>query len=252
MPVSERPILILGGTAEAAKLAARLVSQGHRVISSLAGRTREPAILDGEVRIGGFGGARGLTGYIARENVSLLIDATHPFATQISDNALIAAASTKIPFVRLERPAWHARPGDNWTSVTSIEEAVSAIPARARVLLALGRQHIAPFSRRGDVHFVVRMIDPPEQPLDLVDFELELSKPGKVEDEAAFLAKRRLTHIVCRNSGGSASYTKIKAARELGLPVIIIDRPHRPVAHTLPDIESVGQFIDNTLGSFRA
>lgn len=251
MLVSERPILILGGTAEAAKLAARLVSQGHRVISSLAGRTREPASLDGEVRIGGFGGARGLTGYIVRENVSLLIDATHPFATQISDNALVAAASTKIPFVRLERPAWHARPGDKWTSVTSIDGAVSAIPARARVLLALGRQHIAPFSRRGDVHFVVRMIDPPEMPLDLIDFELELSKPGNVDDETDFLTRKRLTQIVCRNSGGAASYAKIKAARDLGLPVIMIDRPHRPATHTVPDIESVRQFIDNTLGSFR-
>jgi precorrin-6A/cobalt-precorrin-6A reductase len=249
--VSDRPILILGGTAEASKLAARLVAHGHRVISSLAGRTRDPAKLEGEVRIGGFGGARGLTGYIARENVSLLIDATHPFATQISDNALVAAASTKIPFVRLERPAWHARPGDKWTSVTSLEEAVSAIPARARVLLALGRQHIAPFSRRGDVHFVVRMIDPPETPLDLIDFELELSKPGKVEDETAFLTKKRLSHIVCRNSGGSASYTKIKAARDLGLPVIMIDRPRRPGTYTLEDIESVGHFVDETLGSLR-
>lgn len=249
--MSDQPILILGGTAEAARLAARLVAQGYRVISSLAGRTRNPQSPDGEVRIGGFGGARGLTGYIARENVALLIDATHPFATQISDNALVAVASTQVPFVRLERPAWHKRPGDRWTSVTSMEEAVSAIPARARVLLALGRQHIAPFSRRGDVHFVVRMIDPPETPLDLIDFELELSKPGNVEEETDFLTMKRLTHIVCRNSGGSASYAKIKAARDLGLPVIMIDRPHRPLTHTLPDVESVGQFVSDTLGSFR-
>lgn len=249
--MSDRPILILGGTAEAAKLAARLMAQGYRVISSLAGRTREPAKLEGEVRTGGFGGARGLIGYIARENVSLLIDATHPFATQISDNALVAAATTKVPFVRLERPAWHARPGDKWTSVSSLEETVSAIPTKSRVLLALGRQHIAPFARRGDVHFVVRMIDPPEVPLDLIDFELELSKPGSVEDETTFLTKKRLSHIVCRNSGGSASYTKIKAARDLGLPVIMIDRPHRPGTYTLPDIESVSHFVDETLGSLR-
>lgn len=250
--MSDRPILILGGTAEASKLATLLVAQGRRVISSLAGRTRDPAKLEGEVRTGGFGGARGLTGYIARENVSLLIDATHPFATQISDNALVAVASTQVPFVRLERPAWHPKPGDRWTSVASLEEAVAAIPTRARVLLALGRQHVASFSRRGDVHFVVRMIDPPETPLDLVDFELELSRPGKVEDETAFLTKKRLTLIVCRNSGGSASYTKIKAARDLGLPVIMIDRPHRPGTHTLIDIESVSQFVDEILGSLRA
>lgn len=250
MPVSDRPILVLGGTAEAAKLASRLVGQGHRIISSLAGRTRDPAKLEGEVRIGGFGGAEGLADYIAHENIGLLIDATHPFATQISDNAIIAAATTGIPFTRLERPAWVAKPGDRWKTVAALEQAVAAIPSKARVLLALGRQHIAPFSRRGDVHFVVRMIDPPETPLDLIDFELELSKPGKVDDETSFLIKKRLTHIVCRNSGGAASYAKIKAARDLGIPVVMIERPHRPAARTLPDIESVVGFVNETLRLF--
>jgi precorrin-6A/cobalt-precorrin-6A reductase len=247
--VSNGPILILGGTAEASKLASRLAAQGHRVISSLAGRTLNPATLKGEVRIGGFGGARGLIAYIVKQEVSVLIDATHPFATQISDNAILAAASTKTHFVRLERPAWHAKPGDSWSIVASLEDAVSLIPAKARVLLALGRQHIAPFSRRGDVHFVVRMIDPPEAPLDLVDFELELSKPGKVDDETAFLTTKRLTHIICRNSGGTASYTKIRAARDLGIPVIMIDRPHRPSTHSVADIESVILFVDKLFGS---
>ena len=247
--MSDRPILVLGGTAEATKLASQLVGQGHRVISSLAGRTRDPARIEGEVRIGGFGGAGGLADYIAHENVSLLIDATHPFATQISDNAIIATATTGIPFARLERPAWAAKPGDKWKTVAALEQAVAAIPSKARVLLALGRQHIAPFSRRGDVHFVVRMIDPPETPLDLIDFELELSKPGKVDDETNFLIKKRLTHIVCRNSGGAASYAKIKAARDLGIPVIMIERPHRPATHTLPDIESIIGFVNETLSS---
>ncbi|WP_425515252.1 cobalt-precorrin-6A reductase [Phyllobacterium endophyticum] len=247
MLVSDRPILILGGTAEASRLASQLIARNYRVISSLAGRTRNPAKLEGEVRIGGFGGARGLIAYIASHDVSLLIDATHPFAMQISDNAILAAASTGILFVRLDRPAWHPKPGDKWSIVSSLEEAVSAIPPRARVLLALGRQHIAPFSRRGDVHFVVRMIDPPEVPLDLVDFELELSRPGKTEDEVAFLTGKRITHIICRNSGGSASYTKIKAARDLGVPIIMIDRPARREAHVLPDVESVLAFVDEAI-----
>jgi precorrin-6A/cobalt-precorrin-6A reductase len=245
--VSDRPILILGGTAEASRLASQLVARNYRVISSLAGRTRNPAKLEGEVRTGGFGGARGLIAYIVSQDVSMLVDATHPFAMQISDNAILAAASTGILFVRLDRPVWHRKPGDKWSIVASLEEAVSAIPPRARVLLALGRQHIAPFSRRGDVHFVVRMIDPPEAPLDLVDFELELSKPGKAEDEVAFLTEKRITHIVCRNSGGSASYTKIKAARDLGVPIIMIDRPARRAANVLPDVESVLAFVDEAM-----
>lgn len=247
MPASDRPILILGGTAEASKLAARLMESGYRVISSLAGRTKDPARLEGEVRIGGFGGVAGLCDYIARQHVALLIDATHPFATQISDNAIVAAAATDVPFVRLERPAWLQRPGDAWTTAMTLEEAVAAIPTRARVLLALGRQHIAPFARRGDVHFVVRMIDPPEVPLGLIDYELELSKPGSLEEETAFLRAKRLSHIVCRNSGGTASYAKIRAARELGLPVIMIERPHRPGANTVPDIDDVIKFVDANL-----
>lgn len=247
--MSNQLILILGGTAEASKLASKLVGKGHRVISSLAGRTSTPAKIEGEVRIGGFGGAQGLADYITRENVSLLIDATHPFATQISDNALVAATSTGIPFVRLERPAWVAKPGDKWKIVATLELAVAAIPSKARVLLALGRQHIGPFSRRGDVHFVVRMIDPPETPLGLIDFELELSKPGKVDEETAFLIRKRLTHIVCRNSGGTSSYAKIKAARDLDLPVIMIERPYRTGTRTLPDVESVIGFVAEMLGS---
>ncbi|QND53523.1 cobalt-precorrin-6A reductase [Phyllobacterium sp. 628] len=248
MPVSDRRVLILGGTAEATKLAASLVAQGYSTISSLAGRTRDPAKIEGAVRTGGFGGAEGLAHYLLHENIALLVDATHPFATQISDNALAAVQSTHTPFVRLERPAWQRKPGDIWNSVATLEEAVLSIPSRARVLLALGRQHIGPFSKRRDVYFVVRMIDPPETPPDLADFELELSKPGKKDEEAAFLTRKRLTHIVCRNSGGSASYAKIAAARELGLPVIMIERPHRPDTSTLPDVDSIISFVRERLG----
>ncbi|MDA4630419.1 precorrin-6A/cobalt-precorrin-6A reductase, partial [Escherichia coli] len=137
MPASDRPVLILGGTAEAVKLAAALVALGYRTISSLAGRTSNPGRIDGDVRTGGFGGADGLAAYIRREGIALLVDATHPFATQISDNARAAADATGVPFVRLERPDWQRKPGDAWTSVTSLEEAVCAIPAKARILLAL-------------------------------------------------------------------------------------------------------------------
>ncbi|MGH7003760.1 MAG: cobalt-precorrin-6A reductase [Alphaproteobacteria bacterium] len=249
MPVSDRPILILGGTAEAAKLAAILVTQGHRVISSLAGRTRHPGPIQGEVRMGGFGGAEGLAAYIGREAVALLVDATHPFATRISDNAIAAAAATGIAFVRLERPAWHAGPGDRWMMVATLDQAAAAIPAGARVLLALGKQHIAGFSSRSDVHFLARMIDPPAAPLGLADFELELSRPGTPDEEAAFLAAKGITHIVCRNSGGSASHAKLAAARDLGLPVIMIERPHRPDVTTLADVDGVSAFVTAALKS---
>lgn len=249
MLVPEHTILILGGTAEASKLASRLQAPDRRVISSLAGRTLTPAKIEGEVRIGGFGGSKGLASYLKSNDVKLLIDATHPFATQISDNAIVAAHETAVAFIRLERPAWLKKPGDKWTPADTLAQAVEAIPSRARVLLALGKQHISAFSKRNNVHFVVRMVDPPETPLDLVDFELELSKPGTVESETNFLVAKRISHIVCRNSGGKASYAKIRAARDLGIPVIMIERPRRPEMKTLPDVESVISFADETLNS---
>jgi precorrin-6A/cobalt-precorrin-6A reductase len=236
-------LLILGGTTEAAELAKRLAPRPIRVITSLAGRTRDPAKLPGEVRSGGFGGAEGLAGYIEAENISIIVDATHPFATRISPNAAKAAELSGRPLIRLERPAWEKTEGDDWHEVASLEEAASAIPPNARVLLALGRQHIAGFATRLDVHFVVRMIDAPEVPLELASHELVLAKPGNVQAEEAFLTDRRITHIVCRNSGGNASYAKLEAARKLKIPVILIARPPQLHANAVSDVEAVLAFI---------
>lgn len=214
--------LILGGTAEAAAMAARLADKGVNVMTSLAGRTREPAPLKGAVRTGGFGGAEGLAAFIRENGVSLLVDMTHPFARRISENARRASAETGVPLLAWQRPGWTRQEGDLWIEVPNIAAALSAIPPHAHVLLALGSQHIAPFAARADVHFLVRMVDPPQTPLPLPNHELLLAKPGAVEDEFALLRTRCMTHIVCRNSGGAASYAKIAAARLLGLPVIMI------------------------------
>ncbi|KXF76926.1 cobalt-precorrin-6X reductase [Paramesorhizobium deserti] len=240
-------ILILGGTTEAAELARRLASLPVRVITSLAGRTRDPAKLAGEVRSGGFGGAEGLAGYIQAEDVTIVVDATHPFATRISPNAAKAAKLAGRPLIRLERPAWQKTEGDDWHEVASLEEAASAIPPSARVLLALGRQHIAVFSSRPGVHFVVRMIDPPETPLGLASHQLVLARPGKAEDEEAFLQDRRITHIVCRNSGGTASYAKLEAARNLKIPVILIARPPQVHTNAVGDVDAVLEFVRTSL-----
>ncbi len=220
-------ILILGGTREAAALAAQLVADHPewRIITSLAGRTREPSPVAGEVRVGGFGGAPGLAAFIRSECITRLIDATHPFARTISANAQAATQMTGIPLEARTRPPWERQPGDNWIDVASIAEAVTAIPHDARVLLALGSQHIAPFAARADVHFLVRMIDPPEAPLAFASHDLLLARPGgDWQAEAEFLRDHAITHIVARNSGGPAAYHKIAAARELGLIVIMIAR----------------------------
>lgn len=217
-------VLILGGTREAVELASRLAAEGCDVTTSLAGRTREPGPVSGRLRIGGFGGAEGLAEYLKAGGFARLIDATHPFAKRISDNAERAAALAGIAFERRARPPWRKKPGDRWTTVMSLEEACAAIPAGARVLLAIGSQHISLFAGRADVHFVVRMVDPPAAPLSLPDHEIITGLPGKTpRQEAELLRQKKVTHIVCRNSGGEGAYAKIAAARELALPVIMLE-----------------------------
>lgn len=222
-----RTILILGGTRDAVDLASRLAARpGSRVISSLAGRTRQPKAVAGESRVGGFGGADGLAAYLAAEKVDLLIDATHPFAERISANAVRASENAGVALLRLVRPAWKPEPGDDWMPVVSLDAAVAAIPSGARAFLALGSQHLAAFAGRGDIHFVIRMVDPPQAPLPLARYDLVIGKPsGDPSEEAALFLRHAVTRIVCRNSGGAGAYAKLVAARELELPVVMIERP---------------------------
>lgn len=242
MPAPARTILILGGTREAAALAGRLAARAAtRVISSLAGRTREPAPLAGETRIGGFGGAAGLAKFIGGNGVDTLIDATHPFAAQISDNAADAAAMAGVPLLRLARPAWQREPGDDWVGVATLDEAANRIPARATAFLALGSQHLAAFARRDDVAFVVRMVDPPEAPPPFAQSTLVLGRPSTdAGEEAAMLSAHGVTVIVCRNSGGRGAFAKLLAARKLKLPVIMIERPPAPAGgRTFQTVEAL-------------
>ena len=173
----------------------------------------------------GFGGVEGLARYLRETGVTRMIDATHPFARQISANAVQAAKTARVPLDIRTRKPWKKQPADTWIEVDTLEAARDAIPPRARVLLALGSQHIGLFANRDDVHFVVRMIDKPEQPLELPDHALVLGRPGdSAAMETMLLIAHSITHIVCRNSGGNAAYAKIEAARQLGLPVIMLSR----------------------------
>jgi precorrin-6A/cobalt-precorrin-6A reductase len=224
LPAPDKPVLILGGTKEAADLASTLFERGINVTTSLAGRTREPLPLKGKTRVGGFGGVDGLANYLAENQIALVIDMTHPFAVKISENAQQAAVIAGVERIAWQRPKWEEMEEDNWRIVNSIPASVTAIPSGARVLLALGSQHIAPFAQRNDVHFLVRMIDAPKEPITLPHHTLLLAKPGSLEEEFATMQTHAITHVVARNSGGAASYTKIAAARLLGLPVIMIEQ----------------------------
>lgn len=225
LPAFRQKILILGGTAEARLLAAQLIEEGHSVTTSLAGRTVDPVLPEGEVRIGGFGGADGLAAYLRDEQFDRVIDATHPFARRISENAIKASAMSGIPLEQRLRPRWQKQPGDRWKSVATLEAAAEVLPQAATVFLALGRQYLDAFIGRDDCRFVIRMVDPPEAPLGFYDHMLVLGKPASDPDrEVDLFTAHGITHLVCRNSGGPAGYAKIIAARRLALPVIMIER----------------------------
>lgn len=236
---ADRRVLILGGTAEATRLAerARHGIAPQRLVLSLAGRTLAPDRPDGvETRIGGFGGAAGLADWLATERITHLVDATHPFAPGISRNAAAAAAAAGVARLTLHRPGWEETAGDRWQRVDCLGGARDALPEGARPFLALGRQHIAPFRHRPDLRMILRMVDPPDD----LPFEADvvLGKPGDRAAEIALFQRLGVTHLVCRNSGGAASYAKIEAARALGLPVVLIDRPAPPPPPVVGSVEA--------------
>ncbi|ROP46822.1 cobalt-precorrin-6A reductase [Streptomyces sp. PanSC9] len=223
-------VLILGGTTEARRLAAELAARpGVRVTTSLAGRVARPGALAGEVRTGGFGGAEGLADWLRAHRVDALVDATHPFAGTITANAARAAAATGVPAVVLRRPGWRAGPGDDWTSVPSLDAAARALPRFGRrVFLSTGRLGLAAFAPLTDRHFVVRSVDPPGPPLP-PDAEVILARgPFTVADETELLRAHRIDVLVTKDSGGEATSAKLKAARDLRLPVLVVRRPALP------------------------
>ncbi|WP_432158249.1 MULTISPECIES: cobalt-precorrin-6A reductase [unclassified Streptomyces] len=236
-----RHVLVLGGTAEARELAAALAARpGVHVTSSLAGRVSRPGALAGDVRVGGFGGADGLAGWLREHDVAATVDATHPFAAGITANAARAADATGVPLVVLRRPGWSAGPGDRWHEVPSLDAAARLLPSvGSRVFLTTGRLGLAAFAGLTDLHFVVRSVEPPEPPMP-PDAELLLARgPFTVADEIALLREHRLDVLVTKDSGGAATEAKLTAARRLGLPVLLVRRPPLPPGVTpVPDVAS--------------
>jgi precorrin-6A/cobalt-precorrin-6A reductase len=223
-------VLILGGTSEANLLAASVAAAGHDAIYSYAGRTQVPVNQPLPTRVGGFGGADGLADAIWQEGFTHVVDATHPFATEISRNAVVACAATATPLVALERKPWIKTLDDIWIEVADIASAVAALPEKpARIFLAIGRQHIAPFAMRPQHAYTLRFIDAAGGPLPLPDADLIVSRgPFTLAGELDLMRARRIEWIVARNSGGVGARAKIDAARELGLPVVMITRPELP------------------------
>lgn len=230
-------ILILGGTAEARNLANRLIDAGHDVVTSLAGVTQAPQLPTGEVRRGGFGGSEGLAAYLCAGGFGALIDATHPFAVQISCHAAAAAKACGLPLYRLERPAWMAEAGDLWIGVETIAAAVAALPEGARVFLTIGRKEVGPFLGRADLQGIMRMIEAPKE-VPPPRWHLILARPPfAVAAEKELMIQNRITHVVSKNAGGDETRAKLFAARETKIPVVMIARPQKPEAASLSSVD---------------
>jgi precorrin-6A/cobalt-precorrin-6A reductase len=231
-------VLVLGGTFEASKLADLLAGQsGISAMLSFAGRTtalRPPQI---PYRIGGFGGVDGLNAYLEAERIDVLVDATHPFATQMSRHAAIAAARAKIPLVVLSRPAWVAQTGDRWIEAADMAAAAAVLGSeRKRVFLTIGRLQIGAFAAAPQHFYLIRTIEPIALSLDLPHRRVIHGRgPFTVEAEEQLLREEAIDMVVSKNSGGEAAFAKLVAARHVGLPVVMVARPQQALGPVLLD-----------------
>jgi precorrin-6A/cobalt-precorrin-6A reductase len=241
-------ILILGGTAEARQLAEQLAGRSDfSVTLSLAGRTASPAPQGVPVRVGGFGGNKGLAHYLASERINVLIDATHPYAAVMSDSAARAAQIIDVRLLALRRPPWQRVDGDRWIEVADAQQAVAALGEEPqRVFLALGRQELAPFRQAPQHHYLIRSVDPVSPPLAVPHATYVTARgPFTEAEDRALLRQHRIDVIVSKNSGGDATYGKIAAARALGIAVVMFARPDLPDVPAVDSVEEVLTWLDH-------
>lgn len=234
-------VLLLGGTSEASQLARALAAADVDAVFSYAGRTDDPIPQPLPTRVGGFGGIDGLVAYIEGEGITHVVDATHPFASRMSANAIAATRSTGARLLALERPPWQEQAGDRWRHVATVDAAVRDLPeAPTRIFLSIGRQNIAEFRVRPQHHYLLRLIDAPRSPLPLPDCKpLVARAPFSVDGELDLLRRERIGWLVSKNAGGDMAGAKIAAARILGIAVTMIARPDipdRPVIGRVGDV----------------
>ncbi len=223
-------VLLLGGTSEASKLARLLAGRPDLdCLLSFAGRTKTPLAPPVPFRIGGFGGVDGLVAFLATQEIDLLVDATHPFAEQMSQNAEAAAKRAGIPLVAVERPPWSREPGDQWIEVADMARAAEALGvAPRRVFLTIGRLQLASFEAAPQHSYLIRTIETAEVAPNFPSYQVISGLgPFTQEDEERLLRAAKIDVLVTKNSGGQATIAKILAARALGLPVVMVQRPHR-------------------------
>jgi precorrin-6A/cobalt-precorrin-6A reductase len=239
-------LLILGGTTEASALARNVVGWAElEPILSLAGRTQNPVEPPIPFRSGGFGGVAGLKTYLADEKIDVVVDATHPFAAQMSAHAVEACRDLHLPLALFTRAAWRSVPGDRWLPVADMAAATQALgDAPRRVFLTVGGLQLAAFAAAPQHHYLVRTIDPPEAVAALPDHKLILARgPFAVEDEIALMRDERIDVLVTKNSGGKATAAKLAAARALNIEVIMVERPKSEAVLAFEKLDAVMKWI---------
>lgn len=234
-------ILLLAGTSEAKEIALELAKRGVDAVASLAGVTRVPASLDLPTRRGGFGGEAGFRAYVKEAGITAVIDATHPFAAEITNRTARVCVDLGLPYLQVLRPAWVPAADDNWTDIADESEAADIIPKGATVFLGTGRQTLERFAGLEGCRVICRQIDPPTAPFPFEGGEFLIGRPPfPVARELSIFVALGVEWIVVKNAGGVASATKLTAARELGIPVLMIVRPPMPNA---PRVATAGEAI---------
>ncbi len=247
-------MLILGGTTEASAIAAALADHPRmRPVLSFAGRTRAPVLPAVPARRGGFGGVNGLAAYLRAQDVAALIDATHPFAAQISRNARAAAHAADVPTVAVSRPPWAAGPGDCWTEVADMPAAVQALgTAPRRVFLTVGQQELAPFMLAPWHRYLIRSVEPPDPALLPPAARCIAARgPFREDAERTLLEQENVEVLVTKNSGGAATAPKLAAARALGVPVVMVARPAALFGGTVPDAAGALAWLDHVAATWK-
>lgn len=217
-------------------------------VFSYAGRTETPKAQPLPQRVGGFGGVARLVAYLRAGGFTHVVDATHPFAAQMSAHAVAACAEAGVALIALERPVWQAGPGDDWLGVADVEGAVDALPDMgARVFLAIGKQTLEPFAAKPGNFYLLRLVDPPEGALPLPLAEAVIARgPFTVEGDVALMRDHRITHLVAKNAGGAGAEAKLVAARALGVRVVMIDRPAVPARRVVGSVGAVLDWLDHS------
>lgn len=242
-------LLLLAGTTEARELAQCLADENIPATASLAGATRSPGKLALPTRIGGFGGAHGFETFLDENAISAILDATHPYAERISARSAAIAQARAIPYLQVLRPPWHAGPGDNWSEVARAEDVAKRVPPSATVFLATGRQSLPAFANLAGRRLICRRIDAPRAPFPYPNGSYHLGRPPfSVADEIALFQRLGVDFLVVKNAGGTGGWPKLEAARELGLPVILIARPSLAHVACVEDVAAAMAWVRKVTG----